>query len=162
MNLSNLSPKTGSRRKKIRVGRGNASGHGTFSGRGIKGQRARSGGRKRLARRGLKQMLLQLPKARGFQSLDFKFKALNLEELNKYFQAGEKVDLAALQKVKLIKTNDFVKILGQGELKKPLQVWAHAFSKSAEAAITKAGGAANRIAFPAQPKPKRQADKLKA
>ncbi|MFA6588069.1 MAG: 50S ribosomal protein L15 [Patescibacteria group bacterium] len=162
INLSNLKPSVGSRKKKVRVGRGNASGHGTFSGRGIKGQRARSGGRKKLQRRGLKQMLMQLPKSRGFQSQWSKYSVVNLVELAKHYKNGEKVTPENLIKVKLIKPKTLVKILGGGKLTLNLNVWANAFSKSAITAIEKAGGTVNKVIIPEALKPKRQAEKLKA
>ncbi len=63
--LSNLQPKIGSRHRRKRVGRGNASGHGTYSGRGIKGQRSRSGGKKGLKLKGLRHNIKNFPKLRG-------------------------------------------------------------------------------------------------
>lgn len=162
INLSNLTPGKGSRKNKVRRGRGNASGHGTFSGRGIKGQRARSGGRKKLVRRGLKQMLLQLPKSRGFQSQWNKYSVVNLGDLSEVFKAGEKVSPEALVKVKLLKPKSLVKILGTGKINLALNVWAHSFSKTARTEIEKAGGSAHILPISAQPKPKRQVAKLKA
>lgn len=162
INFSNLSPLKGSRKKKVRRGRGNASGHGAFSGRGIKGQRARSGGRKKLIRRGLKQMLLQLPKSRGFQSQWKKYAVVNLGDLAKVFKAGEKVSTEALIKAKLLKPKSLVKILGTGKINSALHVWAHGFSKTARTEIEKAGGSAHILPISAQPKPKRQAAKIKA
>ena len=162
INLSNLKPSIGSRKKKVRVGRGNASGHGTFSGRGIKGQRARSGGRKKLQRRGLKQMLMQLPKSRGFQSQWSKFAVVNLVELAKHYKTGEKVTPENLVKAKLIKPKTLVKILGGGKLTIALKIWAHAFSKTAKTEIEKSGGTVNIVIIPEALKPKRQVEKLKA
>jgi large subunit ribosomal protein L15 len=161
INLSNLKPKAGSRKRIVRVGRGNASGHGTFSGRGIKGQRARSGGRKKLARRGLKQMLQQLPKTRGFQSIHENNTVVNIGELQEKFAAQSKVTPETLRRAGLIRKAEFVKVLGTGTLKNALQVHAHAFSATAKTAIEKAGGSATVIPILKQPMPRRQAEKLR-
>ena len=161
INLSNLKPKTGSRKRIVRVGRGNASGHGTFSGRGIKGQRARSGGRKKLARRGLKQMLQQLPKTRGFQSIHENNTVVNVGELQAKFAPQSKVTPEAIRRAGLIRKAKYVKILGTGTLKNAMQVHAHAFSASAKTAIEKAGGSVTVIPILKQPMPRRQAEKLR-
>jgi large subunit ribosomal protein L15 len=160
--LHNLKPTKGSRKHSVRVGRGNASGHGTFSGRGIKGQRARSGGRKKLARRGLKQMLLQLPKTRGFQSIHDVVSVVNVGDLQTHFASQSKVTPEALVRAKLIKRATYVKILGTGTLRNTLNVHAQAFSASAREAITAAGGTSTVIPKMQQPKPRRQAEKLRA
>lgn len=117
LSLSNIKPAKGSTKKRKRVGRGNASGHGTYSTRGLKGQKSRSGvsGLKRL---GMKQTLLRTPKKKGFTSLRGKDQVVNLEALNKYFKDGESVNPKSLYSKGLvdnIKTE--IKILGQGELK---------------------------------------------
>lgn len=99
-----------------RIGRGNASGHGTFSGRGLKGQKARSGvsGLKRL---GMKQVLLRTPKERGFKSLKPKNAVVNLSAISRHFKDGEKVTPEALVKKELVKTaKNGIKVLGQGDL----------------------------------------------
>jgi large subunit ribosomal protein L15 len=162
ISLNTLKATPGSRKSTVRVGRGNASGHGTFSGRGIKGQRARSGGRKNLRKRGLKQMLMQLPKSRGFGSLQAQASVINLSVLQEKFPAKAKVTPELLLRSKLIRTKQWVKILGDGKLTNALQVSAHAFSKTAKAAIEAAGGSVTIIAPFVQPKPHRQAEKLAA
>lgn len=161
-NLSSLKANPGSRKTHPRRGRGNASGHGTFSGKGIKGQRARSGGRKNLRRRGLKQMLMQLPKSRGFGSLHASAAVVNLSVLDARFPAQAKVTPELLLRNKLVKSAQWVKVLGDGKLTHALQVSAHAFSASAKAAIEAAGGTATIITPPTQPKPRRQQEKLAA
>jgi large subunit ribosomal protein L15 len=161
INLSNLKPKAGSRKRIVRIGRGNASGHGTFSGRGIKGQKARSGGRKKLARRGLKQMLQQLPKTRGFQSIHDDNTVINIGQLQAHFAAQSKVTPESLHRNGLIRKVKFVKVLGTGTLNKPFQVHAHAFSTTAKLAIEKAGGSIKIIPVFKQPTPRRQAEKLR-
>jgi len=159
--LHTLKPNPGSTTRSVRVGRGNASGHGAFSGRGIKGQRARSGGRKHGRKRGLKMMLLQLPKTRGFQGLEDKASVVNLGELG-VFPAGAVVTPELLVKKGLIRNGKYVKILGNGKLSNGLKLHAHAFSASAKTAIEAAGGSCTVLALNAQPIPKRQLAKRNA
>ena len=146
MDLSNLQPSYGSTRNKKRIGRGHGSGLGKTSGKGHKGQKARSGGNIKPGFEG-GQMPLQrrLPK-RGFTPLDRKVYALvNLRDLE-LFDAGSVVDIEALGKAGLIgQLKDGVKILGDGELTKTLTVKAHKFSKSAQTKIEAAGGTAEVI-----------------
>ncbi|MFA6042131.1 MAG: 50S ribosomal protein L15 [Patescibacteria group bacterium] len=158
--LHTLKPNKGSRKRSVRIGRGNASGHGAYSGRGIKGQRARSGGRKNLARRGLKQMLMQLPKNRGFRSMHAAAAVVNLSLLQSTFPAHTHVTPVLLLRRKLITSTKYVKILGDGTLKNALDVHAHAFSATAKTAIEKAGGTVHIMVVPKQPTPRRQAERL--
>jgi large subunit ribosomal protein L15 len=141
MDLSNLKPAIGSTKNRKRIGRGAGSGTGKTSGRGHKGQNARSGGGVKPGFEG-GQMPLQrrLPK-RGFTPLTRKVYALvNLRDLEE-FDAGTVVDLEALGKAGLIgQLNDGVKILADGELTKALTIKAHKFSKSAVSKIEAAGG----------------------
>lgn len=143
MDLSNLKPATGSTKNRKRLGRGPGSGTGKTSGKGHKGQNARSGGGVKPGFEG-GQMPLQrrLPK-RGFVSLNRKeYVLVNLRDLDA-FEAGSVVDLEALGKAGLLtKIKDGVKILADGELTKALTVQAHKFSKSAVAKIEAAGGKA--------------------
>jgi len=143
MDLSNLKPAIGSTKNRKRIGRGPGSGTGKTSGRGHKGQNARSGGGVKPGFEG-GQMPMQrrLPK-RGFTPLTKKVYALvNLRDLE-LFEAGSVVDVAALGKAGLInKVGDGVKILGDGELSKALTVQAHKFSRSAAEKIEAAGGKA--------------------
>ncbi|MEK7139549.1 MAG: uL15 family ribosomal protein, partial [Patescibacteria group bacterium] len=81
--LSQLKPAAGSKHRAKRVGRGNASGHGTYSTRGMKGQRARSGSRKGLKLKGMKARLLTIPKKRGFNSPYPKHQIINVSDLNR-------------------------------------------------------------------------------
>lgn len=142
--LSNL--KASKRRKSKRAGRGDASGKGSYSGRGMKGQKSRSGGKNKLKRRGLKQFLLQIPKSRGFRSIHDSFQAVNISSLEDKFKDGDLVNSNILLQKCLIRTKKHkIKILGHGEIKKKLNVWAHSFSKTAENAIKKAGGTVNII-----------------
>lgn len=141
MDLSNLKPAPGSTKNRKRIGRGPGSGLGKTSGKGHKGQNARSGGGVKPGFEG-GQMPLQrrLPK-RGFTSLNRKVYALvNLRDLDQ-FEAGSVVGLEALGQAGLIGgIKDGVKILADGDLSKALTVQAHKFSKSAAEKIEAAGG----------------------
>ena len=146
MDLSNLKPAIGSTKKPKRLGRGFGSGTGKTSGKGHKGQKARSGGSIKAGFEG-GQMPMQrrLPK-RGFHPLEKKVYALvNLRDLEQ-FEPGSIIDLEALGKAGLVrKICDGVKILGDGEFSKKLTVIAHKFSKSALEKIEAAGGKAEVI-----------------
>jgi large subunit ribosomal protein L15 len=127
--------------KRKRIGRGNASGTGTYSGKGLKGQKSRSGV-SNLKRLGMKQVLLRTPKVRGFKSRNPKNQVLNLSDLNINFKDGEEISPAVLLKKGLVKnTMEPVKLLGQGQLKvKNLQVSGLQLSASAREQIEKLGG----------------------
>lgn len=142
MKLYDLKPKLGSKFQKKEVGRGVGSGHGTYSTRGMKGQKARSGARKRPGFEGGQTPLLRrTPKLRGFKSIYEKAQILNLEDLQKNFESGETITKEVLLKKKIIKSkNAKLKILGNGELTKKFAVEADSFSKSAKEKIEKAGG----------------------
>ncbi len=141
MDLSNLQPAPGSTKNRKRIGRGPGSGTGKTSGKGHKGQKARSGG-------GIKpgfeggQMPLQrrLPK-RGFTPLTRKEYALvNLGDLESY-DAGSTVGIEALSSAGLVgRVKDGVKVLASGDFSKALTIQAHKFSKAAVAKIEAAGG----------------------
>lgn len=139
--LDNLQPEKAVYKKKKRVGRGNASGHGSYSTRGVKGQKARSGvsGLKRL---GMKQMLLSVPKVRGFKSYKAKYQAVNLDSINKAFKDGQTVTPATLERAGLAnQVERGVKILGRGELTVKNLIFKDVLiSESAKEAIVKAGG----------------------
>jgi large subunit ribosomal protein L15 len=149
--LSKLSPPAGAVTKERRIGRGVGSGLGKTSGRGQKGQKARSKGNinKLHFQGGQTPMQRRLPK-RGFRNpFAFDTAALNVGELER-FPAGANVDEKALRGVKLVRGRpDRIKILGDGELTKKLTVTAHSFSKSAIEKIEKAGGKAVVLAPPA-------------
>ena len=146
MDLSNLSPAPGSRKSRKRIGRGPGSGHGKTSGRGHKGRGARSGGNTHPRFEG-GQMPLQrrLPK-RGFRNpFRREFSVVNLRRLEAAFDGGAVVDAVTLAARGLVRAGRPIKVLGQGELTKPLTVKAHAFSASAQARITAAGGSVEVI-----------------
>lgn len=138
--LHDLKPYQGSRKRRKVVGRGLGSGHGTYSGRGAKGQRARKSGNVRPGFEGGRQPLIrQVPKLRGFRSLHAKTVAVAVSRLNK-FGDGEKVTASALFDKGIIRTKDSaVKILAGGELRRKLEVMVPA-SAGAKAIIERAGG----------------------
>ncbi len=138
--LHSIKPSTGAKKEKKRIGRGLGS-TGSYSGRGVKGQRARSGGRSGLQLKGLRSLMLKLPKRRGFQSLEGKPAVVNLGILAKHFVDSAVVTPQQLVKKNLIRSFEHgVKILGQGELKHRLVIKDCFISKPAEEKIIKAGG----------------------
>jgi len=142
LSLSTIRPAHGSARNKKRIGRGNASGHGSYSTRGQKGQRSRTGGRNKLKRLGFKQILAATPKNRGFKSAKLKNQIVNLKDLNDNFSAGDKINAVSLLKAGLVQTvQEKIKILGQGELTlKNLEFQGVKLSDSAKKQIEKMGG----------------------
>lgn len=151
MKQHDLQPAPASTRARKRVGRGTGSGHGTFSGRGSKGQKARAGGRVHPRFEGGQLPLFRrLPIKRGFTNI-FKteYAVVNLERLQD-FPAGAEVTPESLAAAGIVrKVEQPVKILGQGELHVPLTVKAHKFSASAKAKIEAAGGTAVELGVPA-------------
>jgi len=142
LSLSNIKPAKNSAHRKKRVGRGNASGHGSYSTRGVKGQRSRTGGRNKLKRLGFKKILAQTPKNRGFKSDKPKNQVVNLKNINENFSDGAKIDAMSLFKADLIAASvGSVKVLGEGNLKlKNLQFVGVKLSDSAKAQVEKLGG----------------------
>lgn len=138
--LSTLRPPRGSRKKKVRVGRGMGSKLGKTAGSGNKGQKSRRGySRRRGFEGGQMPLHRRIPK-RGFHNpFGSSYAVINIEELNA-FPAGETVTPDLLRAHGFVRTTEQVKILGDGELKEKLTVHAHAFSASAKDKITKAGG----------------------
>lgn len=146
MRTHDLGPAPGARKAPKRVGRGIGSGHGKTAGKGHKGQKARSGhGKGPRFEGGQMPLTMRLPK-RGFKNPFRKvFALVNLEALNR-FKAGTVVTPELLAKEGLIRlTGDGVKVLGDGDLDRPLTVRAHRFSRSASAKIEAAGGKAEVI-----------------
>ena len=148
MELHNLKPAKGATHHDKRVGRGAGSGRGGYSGRGNKGAQSRSGYKSKLGFEG-GQMPLQrrLPKF-GFTNLKrVEFKAINLSTLEELAakKSLSEVTVDTLVAAGFVSTKDKVKILGNGSVSKALTVKAHAFSKSAEAAITAAGGSVEKL-----------------
>jgi large subunit ribosomal protein L15 len=147
MDQSKLKPPIGAKHKRKRVGRGDGSGHGSYSGRGLKGQKSRSGGGVRLGFEGGQLPLIRrLPRKRGFTNI-FKeeFSIVNVANLQR-FAPNTEVTPEEMRKVGLIKSlKQGVKILGNGELDRPLVVKANKFSATAEKKISAAGGKIERI-----------------
>ena|SRR3990167_941767 len=142
LSLHTIKPARGSTKRRKLIGRGNSSGHGTFSTRGTKGQRARTGGRNKLKRLGFKKILAQTPKNRGFKSDKPKNQAVNLKDLNQSFADGAKINALNLLRADLIGTVEApIKVLGAGELKlKNLEFTGVKMSQSARAQVEKLGG----------------------
>lgn len=141
MNLNDLTPNTGSTKRKRRVARGIGSGMGKTATRGTKGQKARrqipawfEGGQTPIHRR--------LPVKKGFRNINHKeYAIVNLDDLEKFFKAGETVTPELIvERGVMSDLKDGLKVLAFGELSKKLTVKAHKFSKTASAAIEKAGG----------------------
>jgi large subunit ribosomal protein L15 len=158
LNLSSLKPAQ-KRRARKRVGRGLGSGKGRYSGRGIKGQKSRSGSHNMRAgfEGGQMPIYMRLPKKRGSTSKDAMpvgphrtfTQPVNLRDLDRVFDDGAEVTLEALVEKGLLKnTRIDVKILANGELKKKLTVTAHAFSATAREKIESAGGTATALREP--------------
>lgn len=148
MQLHNLKPAAGSTKTRKRIGRGPGSGMGGTSTRGHKGAKQRSGYSKKIGFEG-GQMPLQrrLPK-HGFKNINrVEYKAINIATIQALAEAKnlEKVGIEDLVAAGFVSSKHFVKVLGNGELTKKVDVEAHAFSRSAEAAIQAAGGTATKI-----------------
>jgi len=142
MRLHNLKPRPGAKHRTKRLGQGESSGHGKTSGRGGKGQTARSGSSIRIGFEGGQMPLIRRIPKRGFNNARFtvSYSPVNVGDLNK-FDDGAKVDETALRAVGLANGKSAgIKILGNGELEKKLTVSVSAFSASAKAKIEAKGG----------------------
>jgi len=146
MKLSDLAHNAGSRKKRMRVGRGIGSGKGKTAGRGGKGQTARSGVRIKGFEGGQMPLHRRLPK-RGFNNIfRLKFVEINLDRLQqaidaKLIDAKDAINAESLVKSGVLRrAKDGVRLLGRGELKTKLTIEVHGASKSAIAAVEKAGG----------------------
>jgi large subunit ribosomal protein L15 len=142
-----LTPSAGATKSRKRVGRGDASGHGSYSGRGLKGQKARAGGRVRPGFEGGQNPLIKkLPQKRGFVNpFRVEYDVVNVSELN-HFEAGTVVTAELLVSARVLKSAAKpVKILADGEVDRALTVRANAFSIEAKAKIEAAGGKVEEI-----------------
>jgi large subunit ribosomal protein L15 len=142
MRLHDLKPRPGAKHRRKRLGQGESSGHGKTSGRGGKGQTARSGSSIRIGFEGGQMPLIRRIPKRGFNNRRHgtRFIPVNVEALNA-FEDGEQVDAEKLRGKGLANgRGDGIKILGDGEVKKKLSVSAHAFSAAAKAKIEAKGG----------------------
>lgn len=142
LKLSNLRPYKGAKKRRKVVGRGLGSGHGTFSGKGAKGQKARSGGKIPVGFEGGNMPLQrQLPKARGFKSLAPKAQSVNLSTISEKFDTGATINPKVLFNKGLVKSALLpVKVLGEGEIKKAFTFEKIQISSKAREKIEKAGG----------------------
>ena len=148
MRLGDLSPATGATTARKRLGRGIGSGLGKTSGKGHKGQWARSGGGVRPGFEGGQMPLIRRIPKRGFNNHFRKvYSIVNLSVLDS-FEAGAVVDIAVLNEkglIKMVKDSAGLKVLGNGAISKAITVKANKFSGSAKEAIEKAGGKAEEI-----------------
>ena len=143
MQLNDLRPAEGAKKARKRIGRGNASGHGTTAGRGTKGQLSRSGGGKGAGFEGGQQPLaMRLPKLPGFTNRNrVEYAPVNVSRLEEKFADGDTVDTDSLIAAGIIKREyELVKVLGNGEITKKLTVKVDKVSASAVAKIEAAGG----------------------
>jgi large subunit ribosomal protein L15 len=147
MRQERLSPSPGSKRGRKRVGRGNGSGHGTYSGRGCKGQKSRSGFRMRPGFEGGQLPIIKrLPEKRGFTNIfRTEYSVVNVGMLS-IFESGSEVTAESLLACGLIKSlKNPVKILADGEIDRPLVIKANKFSATAKSKIEAAGGKVEEI-----------------
>lgn len=145
--LHELKPNKGATHRKKRVGRGIGSGHGKTSTRGHKGQKSRRGYGELPAffEGGQTPFIMRIPK-RGFKNPNtVEYEIVNIKTLEEKFEANTEVNPEILKEKGIIHCTSAVKILGNGELTKPLKVKAHKFSKSAEEKIKSAGGSVEII-----------------
>ena len=159
MKLHELMPAPGSRSKKQRVGRGTGSGRGKTSGRGQKGQNARSEGFRLGFEGGQMPLAQRIPKLPGFKN-PFKkmYEVVNVSKLHR-FEDGTNVNVEALVEAGLARPGLEIKVLGTGDLRRKLAVEAHAFSNSAREAIEAKGGSVKVLGEPRQRGPKRSQKK---
>jgi large subunit ribosomal protein L15 len=153
MRLHNLKPRPGAKHRTKRLGQGESSGHGKTSGRGGKGQTARSGSSIRIGFEGGQMPLIRRIPKRGFNNKRHgtRYLPVNLQDLNK-FEDGAQVDITSLRSLGLANgPGDGIKILGKGELTRKLSVTAHAFSASAREKIEAKGGSCEIVQKPAAP-----------
>jgi large subunit ribosomal protein L15 len=149
MRQDELSPAPGSKKNRKRVGRGDGSGHGTYSGRGVKGQKSRSGYRMRPGFEGGQLPLIKrLPRKRGFTNIfRTEYSVVNMDKLNT-FESGSEITPESLLAAGMVKSlRNPVKVLADGEIDHPVSVKAHKFSAAAKAKIEAAGGSAEEVIY---------------
>ncbi len=147
MRQDELSPAPGSRKNRKKVGRGNGSGHGTYSGRGCNGQKSRAGYKIRPGFEGGQLPLIKrLPRKRGFFNIfRVQYTAVNIDKLN-IFESGSEVTPEKLVASGIVKSLRYpIKILAEGNITYPLSIKANKFSAAAKAKIEAAGGKAEEI-----------------
>jgi len=144
-----LSPALGSKRRRKRVGRGDGSGHGTYSGRGCKGQKSRSGFRmSRGFEGGQLPLIRRLPRKRGFTNIfRTEYSTVNVGKLS-MFEAGSEVTPERLVMAGVVKSlRHPIKVLAEGDINHPLVVKANRFSAAAKAKIEAAGGEVEEVGY---------------
>ena len=149
MRQNELSPAPGSKKSRKRVGRGDGSGHGTYSGRGCKGQKSRAGYKMKPGFEGGQLPLIKrLPQKRGFVNIfRTEYSVVNINKLN-MFEVGSEVTPEGLVAAGLVKSlRRPVKILSEGDIAHPLLVRAHKFSTAAKAKIEAAGGSVEEVGY---------------
>jgi len=142
-----LAPAPGAKKNRKRVGRGDGSGHGTYSGRGCKGQKSRAGYKMRPGFEGGQLPLIKrLPQKRGFTNIfRTEYSVVNINKLN-MFESGSEVTPESLVASGVVKSlRHPIKILGEGDINHPISVKANKFSAAAKAKIEAAGGTAEEI-----------------
>ena len=147
MRQDELAPAPGAKKNRKRVGRGDGSGHGTYSGRGCKGQKSRAGYKMRPGFEGGQLPLIKrLPQKRGFTNIfRTEYSVVNINKLN-MFESGSEVTPESLVASGVVKSlRHPIKILGEGDINHPLSVKANKFSAVAKAKIEAAGGTAEEI-----------------
>ena len=152
MRQDNLSPAPGSKRSRKRVGRGDGSGHGTYSGRGCKGQKSRAGYKmSRGFEGGQLPLIKRLPQKRGFVNIfRIKYSIVNLNKLN-IFNAGSEVTPERLVAAGVVKSLQYpIKILAEGNINHPLLIRANKFSTAAKAKIEATGGKVEEVGYAAK------------
>ncbi len=143
MRLHNLAPRPGAKHRRKRLGCGESSGHGKTSGRGHKGQKARSGGSLRLGFEGGQMPLIRRLPKRGFNNFNFKpvYAVVNLDTLEERFESGARIDEAALRAIRLVHgRNDGIKLLARGTVTKVFIVEVDKSSAAAREKLEQAGG----------------------
>ena len=154
MRQDELAPAPGSKKDRKRVGRGDGSGHGTYSGRGCKGQKSRAGYKMRPGFEGGQLPLIKrLPRKRGFTNIfRTEYNVININKLN-VFEAGSEVTPESLVAAGIVKSlRHPIKILSDGDINHPLTIKANKFSAAAKAKIEAAGGTAEEIKHAAKTK----------
>ena len=152
MRQDELSPAPGSKKSRKRVGRGDGSGHGTYSGRGCNGQKSRSGGKVRPGFEGGQLPIIKrLPRKRGFVNIfRVTYSVTNIDKLN-IFESGSEVTPERLVAAGVIKSLRYpIKILADGDISYPLLVRVNKFSAAAKAKIEAAGGKAEEVGHAAK------------
>ncbi len=152
MRQDELSPAPGSKKRRKRVGRGDGSGHGTYSGRGCKGQKSRAGYKMRPGFEGGQLPLIKrLPQKRGFVNIfRTEYTIVNLDKLN-IFESGSEVTPEKLVAMGIVKSLRYpIKILADGDINRPLVIKANKFSAVAKAKIEAAGGQVEEVGHAAE------------